>query len=71
MCFGSDSPQQPVQPAPYPWAELDVKDSRAPSGEPHGNESGGTEKPTSSAGPNSETAGPAYKGFTSNSNLGM
>lgn len=46
MCMGGgDSPQQPVNPAPYPWAELDVKDSRAPDPNAHGNGTDGATAP--------------------------
>jgi hypothetical protein len=61
MCFGGDSPQQPVQPAPYPWAELDVKDARAPTATPHGNETdAAASKTPSAAGAAAPSTGASY-----------
>lgn len=50
MCFGGgDSPQAPVNPAPYPYAELNTKDARAPDKNTFGNESDTGVKPTGPA----------------------
>lgn len=64
MCMGGgDTPQQPVQPAPYPWAELDVKDSRQPDPNAHGNETQGATAPAITP----KVAAPTATGMNTNS----
>lgn len=63
MCMGGDTPQQPQNPAPYPWAELNVKDSRQPDPNAFGNEAQGSPAPAIS----SKAAAPTTTGANYNS----
>ena len=57
MCFGGDSPQQPVNPAPYPYAEIKVKDAEpvtdtGPAPEPKATNTTPATKPETDTGAN-------------------